>query len=468
MNGLHPPRDVAPSVAPSDAGLAAIPDAVRWYQGMRLAPQHFQLQAARQEMLAPALLRAVEPLHWGLLRLAVRQDGRCVIVDAIEAIMPDGLPVAAGPEARLRIELKDTPDDADKTWRVSLAVPGRALAGSRRYLPDGQGEIPDQNGEAGPLQVSRLKPNLMLVGGSGEGYAPGELLPLLRFRDIGGLPSRMAYIAPWLRVGPQLGLYRRIEALCARLRASYATLSDAFDSEQAGAGAEPGIDDLRRLALLPALGARVLELEAAYAGGQAHPRQLHALLAGLLGVLAAGMPQPVLPRLPAFDYRDIGASMMPLLAQLETARRLLAPQLHRVLFRPREDGVLAATLPPGAATPLVLALRKPAATSDAAMRHWLLEAAIASANRLDEALHRRSPGMAVRLLEGREALRMGGDSGHAVFQLKPESDGGVWYTQGEALCIRSPGGSAEGYAEPLQVELLLRRAGGPGETRGAR
>lgn len=440
MNGLQPPRDVAPSVAPSDAGLAAIPDAVRWYQGMRLAPQHFQLQAARQEMLAPALLRAVEPLHWGLLRLAVRQDGRCVIVDAIEAIMPDGLPVAAGPEARLRIELKDAPDDTDKTWRVSLAVPGRALAGSRRYLPDGQGEIPDQNGEAGPLQVSRLKPNLMLVGGSGEGYAPGELLPLLRFRDIGGLPSRMAYIAPWLRVGPQLGLYRRIEALCARLRASYATLSEAFDSEQAGAGAEPGIDDLRRLALL----------------------------AGLLGVLAAGMPQPVLPRLPAFDYRDIGASMMPLLAQLETARRLLAPQLHRVLFRPREDGVLAATLPPGAATPLVLALRKPAATSDAAMRHWLLEAAIASSNRLDEALHRRSPGMAVRLLEGREALRMGGDSGHAVFQLKPESDGGVWFTQGEALCIRSPGGSAEGYAEPLQVELLLRRAGGAGETRGER
>ena len=446
--------------------LAAIPDAVRWYQGMRLAPQHFQLQGARHEMLAPALLRAVEPLHWGLLHLDVREDGRFVIVDALQAIMPDGLPVALGPKAGLRIELKDDLAGADKTWRVALAVPGRALAGSRRWLAEGAGEIADQNGEAGAIQVSRLKPNLMLVSGNGEGFAPDELLPLLRYRDIGGLPSRAAYIAPWLQVGPQLPLYRRIEALCGRLRASYATLAEGGDGEQAGGGtglgADLGLDDLRRLALLPQLGARLLELEAAYAGGQAHPRQLYGMLAGLLGALAAGVPRQALPRLPAFDYRDIGASFMPLLAQVETLRRLLSPQVHRVLFRAREDGVLAAALPPGAGAPLVLALRKPPGTHDAAMRHWLLEAAIASASRLEQALHRRSPGMTVRQLEGKEALRMGGDSAHTLFLLAPDSDGGVWQARGEPLCIRGPGGSADGYAEPLQVELLLRGAAGVG------
>ena len=306
----------------------------------------------------------------------------------------------------------------------------------------------------------------MLVSGNGEGFAPDELLPLLRYRDIGGLPSRTAYIAPWLQVGPQLTLYRRIEALCGRLRASYATLAEGGDGAQAGRDADPGLDDLRRLALLPQLGARLLELEAAYAGGQAHPRQLYGMLAGLLGALAAGVPRQALPRLPGFDYRDIGASFMPLLAQIETLRRLLSPQVHRVLFRPREDGVLAAALPPGVGAPLVLALRKPPGTHDAAMRHWLLEAAIASASRLEEALYRRSPGMTVRQLEGKEALRMGGDSAHTLFLLAPESDGGVWQARGEPLCIRGPGGSADGYAEPLQVELLLRgAAGGQGKER---
>jgi len=456
----------ADSGADIGASVAAIPDAVRWYQGMRLAPQHFQLHAARHEMLAPALLRAMEPLHWGLLHLEVRQDGRSVIVDAVEAIMPDGLPVALGPKAGLQIALKDDPNAADKTWRIALAVPGRALSGGKRYLPDGAGKVPDQNGEADPLQVSTLKPNLMLVSGTGEGFAPHELLPLLRYRDIGGLPSRMAYIAPWLRVGPQLGLYRRIETLCTRLRASYATLAEGAESGQGnGAGADPGLDDLRRLALLPQLGARLLELEAAYASGHAHPRQLFQMLAGLLGALAAGVPGLALPRLQAFDYRDIGASLMPLLAQLEAVRRLLSPQVHRLLFRPREDGVLAAALPPGAGAPLVLALRKPAGTGDAAMRHWLQEAAVASSGRLEAALHRRSPGMGVRMLEGKEALRMGGDSGHTLFLLAPEGEGGVWFARGEPLCIRGPGGGADGYAEPLQVELLLRRSGAAGGER---
>lgn len=430
----------------------ALPDAVRWYEGMRLTPQHFQQQSARLDMLAPALLRAIEPLHWGLLHLSTRQEGALITVSALEAVMPDGLPVRSRPEHVLSIDLGKIAADADGFWRLSLAVPARSAGGHpgpRRYLDQGSMLVNDQNPGGVDATLSLLRPNLQLVCGHGQGFATDELLPLLRFKDIGAVPVPTGYIAPWLRIAPGLPLYGRIERLCRDLRQNYVTLAN----EQ---GADPALQ-ARRQAILPQLAARLLELEAAYQGGSAHPQRLFLLLAGLLGALSAGLPGQELPRLAQFDYRDIALAFDPLLGELERVRKRLAPDFNWAGFEARgAHGYQIALADLDAAEPLIIALQKPARASDADMAHWLREALICSAGKEADLQRRRSRGMGKVALSLEQAQRIGGDSARTLFRLEAGGDAADCFEPGAALRILGPGGNADSYIEPLGVALLLR------------
>ncbi|QNA89241.1 type VI secretion system baseplate subunit TssK [Massilia sp. Dwa41.01b] len=295
---MNPPTEMS-------SGLAGLPDAVRWYEGMALLPHHFQQATARAEMLAAALLRARDPLHWGLLRLALEQDGTEVTVTALEAVMPDGLPVVAGPGQRLSIDLARHQPDAEGIWRISLAVAAQTLERRPeppRYLEHGSVRVADQNPGGADEVISVLRPNLLLVCGHGQGYADAELLPLAQYRRASGVPVDTGYIGPWLRIGTELVLHGRIHALGRKLRSAYAQMADdPVDASR----------PVARRALLPVLGALVLELDSMCQPGTSHPQVLYGVLARLLGALAAGTGAAVLPTLPRFDYRDLAAGFTP-------------------------------------------------------------------------------------------------------------------------------------------------------------
>ncbi|HEY0062475.1 MAG TPA: type VI secretion system baseplate subunit TssK [Telluria sp.] len=431
---------------------AALPDAVRWYEGMRLAPQHFQQQSARLEMLAPALLRTVQPLHWGLLHLQTRQSGTVVTVTEIEAVMPDGLLVSGRPDQPLSIDLSKCSADPDGLWRLSLAVPARSTGerpGPRRYLDQGSMPVHDQNPGGVAATVSLLRPNLQLVCGHGQGFASEELLPLLRFQDNGALPLQTGYIAPWLRIAPGQPLYQRIDLLRRNLRLNYVTLANEHCNDLAR--------QVRRQAILPLLAARLLELEAVYQDGTAHPQRLFQLLAGLLGALSAGVPGLELPRLASFDYRDMALAMEPLLAELERVRKRLAPDYHWASFSARgaHDHEIEISQV-AAAEPYVIALQKPAGASDIDMAHWLKEALICSAGKESDLQRRRSRGIGKVLLSVEQAQRIGGDSARTLFQLDLSGDAHESFDPGATLRILGPGGSADNYVPPRTIELLLR------------
>jgi len=432
---------------------AGLPDAVRWYEGMRLAPQHFQQQSARLEMLAPALLRTVEPLHWGVLHLRTRQEGAVVTVTELEAVMPDGLLVTGRADQVLSIDLSKIAPDADGQWRLSLAVPGRgtgARPGPRRFLDQGSMVVNDQNPGGVEATVSLLRPNLQLVCGHGQGFATDELLPLLRFQDSGALPQQTGYIAPWLRVGSGLPLYGRIDRLCRDLRLNYATLAN-----------EHGADALlaaRRQAILPQLAARLLELEATYQGGSAHPQRLYLQLAGLLGALSSGVPGMELPRLPGFDYRELALAMDPLLDELERVRKRLAPDFVWAGFGARgAHGYELDLAAIDAAEPYIIALQKPARASDADMARWLQEALICSAGKEGDLQRRRSRGIATAPLSAEQAQAIGGDSARTLFRLDPGGAAADCFEPGAVLRILGPGGNADNYIEPRAIAMLLRK-----------
>ena len=76
--------------------MSTIPAMVCWYEGMAMLPQHFQLQALRNETLCAALTGCANPWFWGVNRLQIDEAALCagtLRILRLEAIMPDGTPV---------------------------------------------------------------------------------------------------------------------------------------------------------------------------------------------------------------------------------------------------------------------------------------------------------------------------------------------------------------------------------------
>lgn len=61
-----------------------------------MLPQHFQLQALRNETLCAALTGCANPWFWGVNRLQIDEAALCagtLRILRLEAMMPDGTPV---------------------------------------------------------------------------------------------------------------------------------------------------------------------------------------------------------------------------------------------------------------------------------------------------------------------------------------------------------------------------------------
>ena len=109
--------------------MSTIPAMVCWYEGMAMLPQHFQLQALRNETLCAALTGCANPWFWGVNRLQIDEAALCagtLRILRLEAIMPDGTPVNYDISDDLSLEfdcarlLPAAPDSEHILW---LALP---------------------------------------------------------------------------------------------------------------------------------------------------------------------------------------------------------------------------------------------------------------------------------------------------------------------------------------------------------
>lgn len=120
--------------------MSTIPAMVCWYEGMAMLPQHFQLQALRNETLSAALTRCANPWFWGVSQLQIDEAALCagtLRILRLEAIMPDGTPVDydIGREPLLEFDctrlLPAAPDSEHILW---LALPPLNRAGQWQLM----------------------------------------------------------------------------------------------------------------------------------------------------------------------------------------------------------------------------------------------------------------------------------------------------------------------------------------------
>lgn len=292
-------------------GKQRIPDALRWHEGMLLAPQHFQELSIRSEAMLNYYTAMASPFPWGVRRMEVDEallDHRIFRLQHIEAVMPDGLHVQDPPE---QLDLSPFKADAERgPIRIYLCVPDSGLAERRgvlaRYMVDQGAAVADMDPEADEGQIAitipRLKPNARLVA-TEEGTGGLIRMPIAEVEYADSAFQLTDYVPPHPLASDEKWC-RALNALCqaaaSKVRGKANYLLEMIRSPSAGSNRDRFERQLHSLmAGLPAF-------EAHLAAGGSHPYTLFVAMCTLAAHVSAVGSLDEIPRFPRYDHENIG------------------------------------------------------------------------------------------------------------------------------------------------------------------
>lgn len=283
---------------------SSISRAIRWHEGMLLAPQHFQQQSRRLEGLIHHQVSVCTPYAWGVVALDIDESALArgaFRLRRLHALMPDGMMILEPPPDEVDL-LPYQAEAQDSPLRIHLAVPA-AQADQRkgpmaRYLRVADEVVHDQDPEASERMsapVPRLMPNVKVLPGT-RGVGGHELVPLAEVSFDGSMFRLDAYVPPHLAVVSEPWcepLFAECRQLIDKLRGKAAYLLQG----QVGGGAQLQLE-MKLHHIIAGLPAFELLLES----GEAHPFQLYTALCTLGAHVSAIAALDALPRFPLYAH----------------------------------------------------------------------------------------------------------------------------------------------------------------------
>lgn len=437
--------------------MRGIPDAVCWYEGMHLLPQHFQLQSLRAETLSARLAHAAHPWFWGVGSLQVDSlalSGGTLHITALDAVMPDGLAVDFDPLAdkdyplQLKLGAEDFADQrslmiylaVDPLWRAGELQP---LDG--RLRSDNISAVRDLSSAEHVDAVTVWRPRLRLV--KAEGRADSVCLPLLRLGCEDQVFSLLPYTPPCPVLLAESPIHKRISDLCFLIRRKCEFLAGRWrQAQDAGNSIESA--ELRQQ--LSALWARLPELQASLEAGVAHPATLHLQLVGMAGALASLQPEQGVRAFAPLKYEDLQAGFDEVLEWLEPRLHNIRVGYRRRSFQYKDKHFFIDLLDrKNVEQQLVIGLRMPSGATPQAAREWLERAIIASRPQLPSLSRQRMHGLAFTALDRTEQIAYGVGEEIRLFKLHAR---GEWFVPDTDLCLFVPPGT--GWVEPAEIVIF--------------
>ncbi|WP_248744887.1 type VI secretion system baseplate subunit TssK [Pseudomonas sp. MWU12-2037] len=438
--------------------MSLLPDAVCWYEGMQLQPQHFQLQGLRAEVLAAHFAQAANPWFWGVEKLEIDPSALCagqVRILVLDATLPDGLPVSlnAADGAQLELEVGDAiAQSIHSMVTVYLAVSPLWRAG---HLRDFKGRLqsltsealPDLTSGQNPQSITVWRPNPHLCTDSNK--ADSICLPLLRIRKEGGGFVQVPYVPPTPRLLPESPLGRRVAALCARTREKCLFLAGRLRQAQQAGNQEDALEIRRQLG---ALWARLPEVEGLLNTRVATSQALHGLLLGMAGSWSALDPLAGVPVFMPLDYLDLQRGYEEVLNWLELGLELIRVGYRCLPFE--QTGELFSLQLPGREPEqrLVIGLRMPAGAGESAAIEWLERTIIASDSNLTVLARQRMPGLRHQVMSRQEQVAYSVGSDTRLFVVEAR---GEWFDPEQPLHIIAPASKLA--LNPWQIVLFVKQ-----------
>lgn len=287
-----------------------IPHALRWHEGMLLAPQHFQQQSTRFESMLHYYAGVSAPFFWGIVDIEIDEamlDHRVFRVANIQAIMPDGLYVSAPPEP---LDLTPHKAEAEKApLRIHLCVPQASVAERQgvmaRFVVGSADAVADEDPDAdeGQLAVTvpRLLPNATLA--AIQTGAGGVIrLPLAEVEYVDSQFRLTEYVPPHFKTSDAdwcKPVYERCKEVARKVRGKANYLLEMIQSP-VGSANRPRFE--RQLNSL--VGA-LPEFETHLESNEVHPYVLYTSLCTLSAHVATVGTVDEIPRYPRYDHHNI-------------------------------------------------------------------------------------------------------------------------------------------------------------------
>jgi len=438
--------------------LQPIVDPVEWFEGMLLAPQHFQLMNARVDSLVAWHTLAAAPFSWGVRRLVFDHGllpAGVLRVLALDAILPDGTAVTYSAESsqqgRLELSLEPFAEAlANGPIDFYLTLPVSASARNdgelRRFRSTAGVPVEDAVSEAPPADIPRLVPELGLTAGE----LPSAMVVSLRlgsvYRDneVVRLGERLP---PLIEIARDNPLWTTVSALLGQLRGKA-----AFVARQSAIPSSKTEDRLTQLELKDRLRSLVAALplaEATLRTPHLHPLALYLALAALSGSLSMLMPTGLAPVPPDYDHADPLAVFTPLLRSLRDAISEVSEGYRERKFEFRHGAFEIALQPEWVGERLVVGLR---GQSDRDLRAWMEGATVGSQSVYPSLRSRRVLGAERRVVDHAEELGLRSGSGYLLFEIDAHA---LLVRASETLVVGNLNESAS-VQRPLEMLLFVK------------
>jgi type VI secretion system protein ImpJ len=424
---------------------------------MLLAPQHFQQNATRLELLSQYGLLLAAPYSWGIRRFAV--DPRLLSTGTfrvleLEAILPDGSVVVHRPEDGRELMLDLAPlADQMRLGEVTvyLAVPARSTGqkGSlSRFEPFDGPPVADENTGEGDLRMPRLRPRMELL--AGDPPPPKYVsLPLARVKSQDEACALSDYVAPTMSVPVRSPLGQMCSTVASRLREKAMFVSEQVRAPSAVLDMPLMLENRGRL---QSLIAGLPLFEALVATGTAHPLSLYLALCTLSGQLAALGASSLPPVFPPYRHDDLRANFQQVIEFVMRMMNEGIPETYNTYPFEPADGVFSLTFDGSwAGRRLVIGMRLATGVTEKDMMAWGEDCLIGSESIVPSLRDRRIRGAFREFLEKDQELVP--VRGVLLFGLRFESE---FIRAGERLQILNPTHRGRD-AGPLEVVLYVKR-----------
>ena len=433
-------------------------DRVEWFEGMLLAPQHFQLMSARVDSLVAWQTLAAAPFSWGVRRLVFDSGllpAGVVRVLALDAIMPDGTAVsyAAESSGRGRLELSLEPfaeqlanGPLDFFLTLPVAASMRRDNEVRRFRSSAGAPVEDEVSAAPATDVSRLMPNLALAAGElpSAMYVSLRLGSVYRDNEVVRLGERLP---PLIEIDRSNPLWTTVATLLGQLRGKA-----AFVARQTAIPSSKIDDRLTQLELKDRLRSLLAALplaEAVLRTPHLHPLALYFALASLSGSLSMLMPGGLPPVPPDYDHADPLAVFTPVLRALRDALSEVSEGYREHKFELRHGAFEIALQREWLGARLVIGLR---GQSERDLLAWMDGAVVGSQSVYASLRSRRVLGAPRRVVEYAEELGIRSGSGYLLFEIQADP---ALVIASEALVISNPNESASAQ-RPQEMLLFVK------------
>ena len=401
--------------------MSNLPLDLLWHEGMLLLPQHFQQQAARNELIMNWRLNATAPNSWGLRSMEL--DNAAMVhglfrLRQLEAVLPDGFIVQHPNETNqsLEIDLSQYQDEfRSSPGLIYLVLPRtfNGAAGTQGELSRFTGYQPppvvDAHTGDNEVIIDRCAPNLSLMAGE----KPSDQfisLPIAEITCRDETYSLTRYIPPTLCIDGQSVIGQELESLAKRVREKAIFLHQRVQGLQAE-GNDPDANDARdRLA---AILSGLPKLELLLGSSMAHPFSIYTALADLMGALSILNRNTIPPRIHPYDHVNTLKGFDDITSFIHGCLDNVQERYRVIVFEGIDDGFSLQQLPDETISTWVLGVRMKPSQSESDAMLWMESAIIGSGPKIEEMIEKRVRGAqrqriervtAMDLLQTRETI----------------------------------------------------------------